>query len=249
MTGAPAALVLDFDGVICDSLDECFASSWKAFHQLFLNRRPGETPSEARAAFARLRPFVRSGEDFVLIQQMVERGLHVESQAGFDDWARRAGPDTLTRFKELFYAARTSLLETDRNAWIRMNRIYPHVAAGIAALPRGAPLHILSTKRPRFIAEILDAQGIVVPQERIHYSSGEPKLAAVERLRAQGGFEEAVFIEDQIDAISGNTNPRIRAFLATWGYVQDEWLRSPCMVALLTPGAFRELLAGSWPRD
>jgi phosphoglycolate phosphatase-like HAD superfamily hydrolase len=191
---------------------------------------------------------VRSGEDFVLIQQMIDEGFSVDSQAAFDDRARRAGSDTLGRFKELFYTARASRLLANRDAWIRMNRIYPHVAAGIAGLPRGAPLFILSTKRPRFVAEILDAQGIVVPRERILHSDGEPKLGAVERLRAQGGFEEAVFIEDQIDAIRGNANPRIRAFLATWGYVQAEWLREPGTVALLTPQAFTDLLALTWPR-
>jgi hypothetical protein len=36
------------------------------------------------------------------------------------------------------------------------------------------------------------------------------------------------------------------AYLATWGYVQPEWLRTD--VALLTPDAFRELLARTWPR-
>ncbi len=245
----PAALVLDFDGVICDSIDEGFAASWTAYHRLYLNGTDGQAPDAARAAFARLRPYVRSGEDFVLIQEMVDRGVHVDSQEAFDEWARRAGPSALGRFKELFYAARTSLLESDKDAWLRMNRIYPHVAAGIAALPRGAPLYILSTKRPLFIAEILDARGIVVPRERILHSADEPKLAVVERLRAQGGFEEAVFVEDQIDAIIGNANPRIKAYLATWGYVQKEWLREPAPVALLTPEAFLDLLARTWPRS
>jgi phosphoglycolate phosphatase-like HAD superfamily hydrolase len=244
-----AALVLDFDGVICDSVDECFASSWTAYHHLFLNRPPVEATSKARAAFAHLRPFVRSGEDFVLIQQMIDGGFSVDSQAAFDEQARRAGPLSLGRFKELFYSARASLLLGNRNAWLRMNRVYPHVAEGIAGLPRGAPLFILSTKRPRFIAEILDAQGIVVPRERILHSDGEPKIAAVERLRAEKGFEESVFVEDQIDAIRGNANPRIRAFLATWGYVQPEWLREPGTVALLTPRAFIDLLARTWPRE
>jgi phosphoglycolate phosphatase-like HAD superfamily hydrolase len=243
------ALVLDFDGVICDSVDECFASSWTAFHQLFMNRAPGGAQGEARAAFARMRPFVRSGHDFVLIQQMVDRGLQVDSQAGFDDAAHRAGPDTLRRFEELFYEARASLLLTDRDAWIRMNRIYPHVAVGIAGLSRGAPLYILSTKRPQFIAEILDANGITVPPGSILLSSGEPKLRSVDRLRAQGRYEQAVFVEDQIDAIKGNADPRIKAYLATWGYVQAEWLRAPAVVELLNPETFLELLARTWPRQ
>jgi phosphoglycolate phosphatase-like HAD superfamily hydrolase len=243
MSPRAPALVLDFDGVVCDSVDECFSSSWAAFHRLFMGRSIPAATSESRAAFARLRPFVRSGEDFVLIQQMVDQGQHVDTQAVFDERARRAGSETLDRFKSVFYEARASLLSDDHAAWIRMNRIYPHVAAGIAGLPPGAPLYILSTKRPRFIAEILNANGISVPGEHILHSSGEPKLSEVERIRGEGGFEEAVFVEDQIDAIRGNSNRRISAYLATWGYVQAEWLREPAEVALLTPQGFLDLLA------
>ncbi len=246
MSRFPSLLVLDFDGVICDSIEECFASSWTAYHDLFLQGAAPAASSEAHAAFARLRPFVRSGEDFVLIQKLVDDGVSIGSQAQFDEEARRAGSGRMERFMHLFYEARASLLKADRDGWLRMNRIYPHVAAGIAGLPAGAVLCVLSTKRPPFIAEILGAQGIALPQERIIHSEGEPKLAAVERLRMQGGFERAIFVEDQIDAISDNTNPRIMPYLATWGYVQAEWLRAH--VALLTPDSFRELLARNWPR-
>ncbi len=247
MIGTSPVLVLDFDGVICDSIEECFASSWAAYHGLFLHDAPrAPTEKAARAAFARLRPFVRSGEDFVLIQRLVAGGVLPGSQAHFDEEARREGSATMERFKNLFYEARASLLASDRDDWLQMNLIYPHVAAAIAALPPAAPLHVLSTKRPPFIAEILAARGIALPQERIIHSAGEPKLAAVERLRVLGGFDRAIFVEDQIDAIRENANPRIMAYLATWGYVQPEWLRTD--VALLTPDAFRELLARTWPR-
>ena len=63
----------------------------------------------------------------------------------------------------------------------------------------------------------------------------------------ENGFTDALFVEDQIDAIRRNANPRIRAYLAVWGYVQEEWLRSPAEVTLLSPDGFRDLLARTWP--
>ena len=64
----------------------------------------------------------------------------------------------------------------------------------------------------------------------------------MERLRREGGYEDAILVEDQIDALRGNDNSRLRPFLATWGYVKEEWLRDPGGVPLLAPGEFPALL-------
>jgi phosphoglycolate phosphatase-like HAD superfamily hydrolase len=250
MTTRPL-LVLDFDGVICDSVDECFASSWTAYHQLHRGEAPGAPDQSVRAAFAALRPYVRSGEDFVLIQEIVARGGTVSSQASFDETALRGGDAARAQYRELFYQARADFLRRDRAGWLALNRVYPHVARALARLPSSAPLYILSTKKPAFIAEILSAQSIAVDPQRIIWSDAEPKLVTVERLRSAYGAAagpggspsaRALFIEDQVDAIMHNTNPLVRVFLATWGYVQEAWLAPDGPVPLLAPQGFLDLL-------
>jgi phosphoglycolate phosphatase-like HAD superfamily hydrolase len=245
----PTLLVLDFDGVICDSIDECFASSWIAYHRMF--RKAGtadEPPAATRSDFARLRPFIKTGEDFVIIQEMLAAGASVNDQAGFDAAVQRAGAEKRALFKDLFYGARAELLEKDRKSWLALNRIYPHMAAAFARLPRGAPVRILSTKRPRFIVEILAAHRIEMADRHIIQSEEEPKLAAVERLRAEGPFETAIFMEDQIDHLRGNRNARIRGYLAAWGYVKEEWLRDPATAPFLTPTGFLGLVEQEYGR-
>jgi phosphoglycolate phosphatase-like HAD superfamily hydrolase len=246
------ALVLDFDGVICDSIDECFASSWGAYYHLYLRRHPVYMPVSLRRDFARLRPLVRGGADFMLIQEMLDRGESASRQSEFDALARAAGEEKLRLFHDLFYKARGELLETDRQSWLAMNKIYPHVASALSRLPAEAPIYILSTKKPEFIAEVLSAKGIELPRKRILYSGSERKLAIVEELGRAGGFAEATFVDDQIDHllceeaahpdIPRKGLPRIRTFLASWGYVKDEWLRDPLRVPVLTPPEFPALV-------
>jgi phosphoglycolate phosphatase-like HAD superfamily hydrolase len=236
-------LVLDFDGVICDSVEECFVSSWTAYYALHRRLPGGEPPASARAEFRAMRPFVRSGEDFVLIQELIAEGRSVRDQQDFDRAWARPGTPSPDQFKELFYRARTDLLEKDRLAWLSLNRIYPHVSAALSALPPAVPLYILSTKKPQFVSDTLRANGITVPEAHVLYSHGEPKLTTVEKLRETLGYEEVILVEDQIDAIRGNTNPRIRAYLASWGYVQESWLRESSGVHVLSPDDFVELVA------
>ena len=180
-------LVLDFDGVICDSIDECFVSSWTAYHTLYLGRQPAYMPIGLKRDFARLRPLIRGGEDFMLIQEILEQGGTSSRQSEFDAFARAAGERKMKLFHDLFYQARGELLEKDRQSWLAMNRIYPHVVSAFERIPSGAPVYILSTKKPDFIAEILTAKSIRMPRDRILYSGNEPKMDIVERLGAESG--------------------------------------------------------------
>jgi phosphoglycolate phosphatase-like HAD superfamily hydrolase len=235
-------LVLDFDGVICDSIDECFVSSWIAYYELYRMEQPPQVPVRLRAEFARLRPFIRSGEDFVLIQSILRESTPVPDQAAFDAAAVKAGADTMRRFKELFYAARRDLLARDRRFWLSLNRVYPHVVAAFARLPVDAPVHILSTKRMEYITESLAEARIHFPHERIHLSPTQSKLPTVEAMRASGGFAHAVFVDDQIDYLLHNDSPRISAYLASWGYVKSEWLAPDSGVAVMNPDDFLALI-------
>ncbi len=235
-------LVLDFDGVICDSIDECFVSSWIAYYELYRKEQPPHVPVGLRAQFTRLRPFIRSGEDFVLIQSLLREGVQISDQRAFDAAAERTGAETLRTWKELFYAARRDLLARDRRFWLSLNRIYPHVESAFALLPVDAPVHILSTKRVEYITETLSEARIRFPAARIHLAPAASKLPAVETLRASGGFARAVFVDDQIDYLLDNTNPLISAYLASWGYVKPEWLAPGSGVAVMSPGELVTLI-------
>lgn len=243
----PTLLVLDFDGVICDSIDECFASSWAAYHTLFRKDTHADPPPEVRHGFARLRPFIRTGEDFLIIQEALAAFSPVSDQAGFDELSRHAGPDKRARFRELFYKARSEMLARDREFWLSLNKVYPHMKKAFTRMASDAPVIVLSTKKPRFIAEILAANDINLPPKRILLSDGEPKLVATERLRADGGFESAILIDDQIDHLRENENTRVRGLLAAWGYVQESWLSAPRAVPIITAEGFLALVEKEFP--
>jgi phosphoglycolate phosphatase-like HAD superfamily hydrolase len=94
-------------------------------------------------------------------------------------------------------------------------------------------MHIVSTKRPDFIVEILRATGIEFPPDRIHYSYEKGKLEIVRDILKETGVNKAVFVDDQIDHLKhGGKN--VECWLAAWGYVKDEWLGSSRGVGVLS---------------
>ena len=231
---APTLLVLDFDGVICDSVDECFVASWEARFRLHSGTGPvPEPPGGQAAAFAHLRPFVRNGEDFLVILEAAGRGTAPADQAGFDALAATLPARDLAGFKARFYAARERMLAEERPRWLGLNRIYPHAREALRTVVRaGVPLCILSTKRAPYILEILAAGGIELPPGDVHHTTGR-KEPVVRELLDRSGCARAVFVDDQVDFLADLDDPRIEGYLATWGYVRPEWLVPPLRARLL----------------
>ena len=85
----PLLLYLDFDGVVCDSERECFVSSWLTYRQLGGATGGEHISLRARRRFRQMRPLIRSGEDYVVIQQILARE---QAEAGFH------GPATVPAF-------------------------------------------------------------------------------------------------------------------------------------------------------
>ena len=229
-------VVLDFDGVICDSLQECLASSWYAYYHLLLGLEPSSTPLTLRSRFASLRPFVRAGEDFLLLQEIIHLEVPIGSQGDFDAYARRSSGPRLKRLGELFYEARSRFLRCDRESWLALNRIYPGLRHALSAWVLSPAFYILSTKKPEFILEILASKGIESSAERVLYCARKGKLDIVSELLDRLGAGGAVFVDDQIDHLlsgQGGDN-RIEARLASWGYIQPEWLEEKAAVKTLS---------------
>jgi FMN phosphatase YigB (HAD superfamily) len=239
----PGIAVLDFDGVICDSIDECLVASFHAYYDLQGTPAPAGGPAARRDAFARMRVFIRSGEDYVLIQRLIDRGIEVRTQGQFDEQVRAAGRQEMARFFELFYSSRDALMGRDRDAWLAMNRIYPQAREALLG-SAGKPLYILSTKRPEYIHEILGHAGIAVAAPQVLYSGEQRKLPLVERLRADGGFARAAFIDDQVAHLLENPFPLVSVYLASWGYVASEEPARAAGIPILAAGDLPGLVAG-----
>jgi phosphoglycolate phosphatase-like HAD superfamily hydrolase len=236
-------LFLDFDGVICDSIDECFVSSWIAHFQADAQPLPASLPIEMRTRFARLRPFIRSGKDYVVIQKLISDGREVVDQRAFDAALRAEGPEGMARAKETFYDARSGLLALDRAYWLSLNRVYPHVHAPLAAVAHRDDVLVLSTKKSEFIVEILAANGIRFPIERVIYTGSRTKSEIIVAMLA--GADRAVLVDDQIDHLLGCTDPRIESHLALWGYIRTEWLAQSPQVPRLGASELGALV-GPW---
>lgn len=211
-------LFLDFDGVVCDSIEECFFSSAEAYYARELRRAVPAFDEAYRKAYRAQRPFVRNGEDYLLIHGILSSGGRCATQAEFDAIRLKAGRPLLARYLELFTAARRDLLVADRARWLSLNPVYPFMLDLLPRLGANGRSYILSTKKREFIVEILASRGSGWEEERIVSVQDRPKLQLVSGILDETGGSRATFVDDQIEHLAGPADPRVRRYLALWGY-------------------------------
>ena len=237
----PVLLYLDFDGVVCDSERECFVSSWLTYGELAAggprHNGGGEGQSislRARRRFRQMRPLIRSGEDYVVIQQILAREAAEEgfegpaTQIAFDAYRDALGSRCMVRYKSAMAATRNGFLERDKAQWLALNRLYPHMRRLLAASDL-TNVRILSTKAAPLVCEILRAHRIPVPAAAVFHAASNPdgsdarKLDMIAEHLDRTPGTHALFVEDQLDHLLGNGDRRIATCLADWGYVAPEW--------------------------
>lgn len=231
---------LDFDGVVCDSVPECFLSSYQAYHVLLRGEEVSKIPIAEKNLFYAYRPFIRSGEDYILIHDLIRRGFTVTSQQAFDAEIEKTGKDVLDTYKELFYAAREAVLKTDRDFWLELNRLFEGMKDFLSSVALHPRFYILSTKKPEYIQEILMHHGVVWETPRILFADFRTKKEIIESVLPIGKGCEAYFVDDQLDhLLVAGRNSAIKPFLAVWGYVKKEWLEQKNVPLLDRPGLDR----------
>jgi hypothetical protein len=233
-------LYLDFDGVVCDSERECFVSSWLTWCELTGTGTPHDGDAvqsislHARRRFRQMRPLIRSGEDYVVIQQILAREQDdagftgPATQSAFDAYREMLGGRCIARYKNAMAATRNRFLERDKAHWLALNRLYPHMQRLLASCDL-ANVRILSTKAAPLVCEILRAHHIPIPAAAVFHAASNPDGADARKLDMiaahldQVPGTSALFVEDQLDHLLGNSDRRIATYLADWGYVLPEW--------------------------
>lgn len=220
--------VTDFDGVVCDSVIECFLVSYNAYGKL---RSPSfdrelnieAIPLEKREEFRRLRVYLKGAEDFVPLLMSMEQNLNITSQEAFNGF-KETHKEQLPEFIAAFYAERDFLFQNEKELWLSLNPLFEQVGQAFQERTSFENLRVLTTKRQLDAYEIFKFQGIDFPKEQILYVKAADKPQRLPALLEsnQADFNASVYVEDQVDFLVASKKRNIGSFLTDWGYVSPE---------------------------
>jgi phosphoglycolate phosphatase-like HAD superfamily hydrolase len=226
----PTILALDFDGVLCDGLIEYFQAAWRAYCQIWSH--PEALPPEGLAEqFYRLRPVVETGWEMPVVISAILSGVsEAEILANWSAIAPQFAQETHLAPLEIGSKVdqiRDVWITHDLEGWLSLHRFYPGVIDRLQHLTSVYPV-IVTTKEERFVSQLLQQQGITLPDSQIFGKSlRQPKAQTLRTLIQEFSLKTDTpvvvwFIEDRLKTLQGiQTQPDladVRLFLGDWGY-------------------------------
>jgi len=230
MTKLQKIFVFDFDGVVCDSTDECMVTAWNAWEKWEsrsgFRKAVAEFDEEEKAKFRKLRPRVRGAGEYYILHRAFSEGINIENQADYSqleaDWKEH-----LASFKTLFFEERERLRGLNLDAWIDLHPIYDGVIERMKSFNDQGRLYIATLKDGESVRLILKKKGLVVESKKIlDQSQITSKLQALDRFRSQVGCEkdDLIFIDDNVTHLLEPQLSGYPVYLAAWGSTVDEYL-------------------------
>ncbi len=260
MNSRPELLALDFDGVLCDGMQEYFHTAWRVYRKVWEEK--GEAPPAGLAErFARLRPVIESGWEMALLLRAILLGYTEEEL--FADWI--AAAEKILQQDGLTPGDLGPLLNTDRDAqirenldaWLSRNRFYPGVIGRLrSCLDAGTQLRIVTTKEERYTRRLLEREGIDLAGDWIvGRSAKRAKHETLRRYRHELGSSAGIwFVEDRLATLQEVRRQAdlegVRLFLADWGYNTPEEREAACSqsgIRLVSLGTFLGDFSGWLP--
>ena len=225
--------VFDFDGVVCDSTNECLVCSSNAmqkirrkfkFQILFIGFF-GRTNTQLQ----RLKAFCKGGSQYYTLYQILRSKMNLETitQNVFDEVHKTFLIESET-YKPHFYKARNELQEFNFSNWLDLHTVYEWVIDFLRENLDRERLMIATLKDKDSVMKILKHYDLEIdPDLVVDQFEIKTKLEALNRIIESKKIlkEEIVFIDDNIAHLLGPKNAGFNCFLAAWSNVSESSIK------------------------
>ncbi len=225
MANNHSILALDFDGVICDGMQEYFHSSWLVYSQIW-SVPAAPVLLELFPSFARLRPLIEHGWEMPLLLWALRQNIPEDLIAS--DWLNLASQilaDEKLSSKDVVQVldeVRDRSIDQDLPAWLNLQRCYPGTIEKLLALPPTIQPVIITTKDGRFTRQLLEDRGVQLPAEAIFGKERKKSKTDTLRQLLTSQPDQIWFIEDRLPTLRTISHQpdldSVQLFLADWGY-------------------------------
>lgn len=212
------ALFLDFDGVIVNSIDECYLISSEVYFKILKSTAPS---GEIKELFYKHRGLVRPVHQFMLLFRAIESvrsGDGDDIERKFFELDRSVSSEEKDRFEAFFFDLRKNY-QRDLAGWVAMNPLTP-----FGETLRGRTLpnsFFITTKDSASVAHIARHHDIKVGgtfDKEVYSRFGSKGKIISHFLDEKEEYDTAVFVDDAVEHLDSVEDSRIQCYFADWGY-------------------------------
>ncbi len=209
-------VAFDFDGVIGDSVKECYVQSLAAYG--------GEHSAVLEKKFREARPLITVVEHFYTVMRMIKEKPSTDfSRMTQEHFFREHEKDTAkaAEFKDRFYNQRREMQEMTPQKWRALQGAFPRMAGFIKEVQRKNHVYIATTKDKKSVMELLKSYGVNIPEENIlSRDFSKKKNEQLHEIMRRSGFppHKVLLIEDSLEQILNARKLGIKTMMVPWGY-------------------------------
>ena len=223
--------VFDFDGVVCNSTNECFISSQNAWNR-WNNGSEFKTSindfSENEfSKFSQLRPYVKGAGEYYLVMKLITN-KDFEEKISLDLYENYSSlwMEKFNKFKKFFYIERERLRKSNFEKWLSLHISYNTIIKILSKLSSQNRLYIATLKDGESVSILLDHYQVDIPKSKIlDQSIIKNKLEALEKIISieKINKDEIIFIDDNINHLKQPSQCGYNVFLSEWSQCPEEY--------------------------
>ena len=221
-------LCLDFDGVICNSIDECLLVSYNGYmkytkHDEKQINNLSELSADVVKCFLKYRYMVRPAKDyFVLIDLVLNHSGEITKEI-FQEHKKKLIKQ-LDEFEKVFFNTRSYLQDNNSEYWLRLNPFYKEFLEVWIDLFHTYEAFVVTNKNKKAVKALLDYNDIMIEPERLFTkedfkSKNQALQLILEKYRRKNS--EIIFIDDSPETIVESLEKFPKSYLANWGYYSN----------------------------
>lgn len=211
------AVFLDFDGVIVDSIHECYLLCKNI---CFGFSKPGVEDDLYKKLFYQFRGLAKPAYEFLPLHQALEeslRGSELPLPDLFQQKKACLADAQRDRFEDQFFSLRR-YYQRDLSKWLAMNPLTEY-----GKILRGKKLEnyfIVTTKNRESVEFLLSHHRIEIEgiYDREDYRRLGDKGSMIEEILDHRAFSEAIFVDDVVGHLNTVRDFRVKCYFADWGY-------------------------------
>ena len=250
-------LVLDFDGVLCNSIHDSFLTAVNTFIRFeagagwpvsepldhgSIRAFEKDNPRIIRS-FRTILPMGNFAEDYgAILLAIQKRGAsRIRSQKAFDAFKAGIPAGFLSDFQDEFFRTRAALVEKNKEVWISLLEPFPGIVESVKTLSKRF-VPAIATSKDRLSVDLLlshwGLDSVFDPKNILDKDFAPTKREHLIRLQKQTGlpFGSIHFIDDKVFHLVLVKDLGVRTYLALWGYntVREHRIARREGVSLLT---------------
>lgn len=209
---------LDLDGVIIDSINECYKVSKKAYYG-FRYLEP-EIEDEIRVHFFKYRGHVGPIYQYLALHRAIENVVSGKLDtilSIFRGFCNSIDKSERSLYETVFLAYR-AVYQSEIENWISLN---PLTDYGKSLQSKTLDNHyIITTKDNKSVALLLNYYDISVAgiYGKEHFDKFDSKGELMNQIMVEKKINEAIFIDDSVQHLDSVSNSNIKCLFADWGY-------------------------------